>query len=61
MAFLTGSVVVPATGLVTASSCEVSALMIEDFPAFRGPKRPMTRRSPEGVSFMLIMYFCRHP
>ena len=51
IAFLTGSVVVPATLDTTAKSCPVIALIRVDLPALRLPNIPMWVRSEEGVAF----------
>ena len=51
MALRTGSVVVPATSLTSATCCPHTAFTRLDFPALRTPKNPIRTRSPEGVSF----------
>ena len=51
MALRTGSVVVPATSLTSATCCPHTAFTRLDFPALRTPKKPIRTRSPEGVSF----------
>ena len=49
MALLTGSVVVPGISLTRAVSCPVNALINDDFPLLRRPKRAMCRRLALGV------------
>jgi hypothetical protein len=44
MAFNTGSVVVPGVADTKAVSCPVRALMSEDLPLLRRPKRAMCKR-----------------
>ena len=51
IALRTGSVVVPATSLTSATCCPHTAFTRLDLPALRTPKNPIRTRSPEGVSF----------
>ena len=55
IAFKTGSVVVPRTSETRASSWLVTAFTTLDLPALRMPKNPMWTRSPEGVSFNVLV------
>ena len=54
MALLTGSVVVPGMLLTSAVSCPVKALMSDDLPVLRRPKRAMCRRLADGVDCKLM-------
>ena len=56
MALLTGSVVVPGISDTKAVSCPVKALISDDFPLLRRPKRAMCRRLAEGVLLRLMVY-----
>ena len=55
MALLTGSVVVPGMSDTKAVSCPVKALISDDFPLLRRPKRAMCRRLAVGVLLRLII------
>ena len=55
MALLTGSVVVPGMSDTKAVSCPVKALISDDFPLLRRPKRAMCRRLAVGVLVRLII------
>ena len=54
MALLTVSVVVPGISDTRAVSCPVKALIKEDLPLLRRPKRATCRRLADGVLFKLI-------
>ena len=55
MALLTGSVVVPGMSETKAVSWPVKALISDDFPLFRLPKRAICKRLAVGVLFRLIV------
>ena len=57
IALLTGSVVVPGISLTRAVSWPVKALMSDDFPLLRRPKRAMCKRLADGVLLRLIVNF----
>ena len=62
MALLTGSVVVPGISDTKAVSCPVKALISDDFPLLRRPKRAMCKRLAVGVllRFMAYVFMVHH-